>query len=282
MLEDIDTYQNLITEALYNKNRLSTIQVEELQQKKQDLYDDRQKIEKIKNELEKSFEKLKHSGELVANGQVLALEQAVRFTENILNSSIQIILNAGAFILSDFFAEAAALWKLSSSKFQKGREYIEKNGKLLNSFAEIKEPIVCKTVLEKLKSQKINTNVRGIRLNADSSFAQKIIDTPAFKNYIRKNRYKFSPNTKLQNDSLDLLNWKSLDEYLAIHKTDIVDIYIDFHETFTAKIIDTYDFNPGERNPLVIAGNILQEANKIENYFVIIDIVVPKETWENL
>lgn len=60
----------------------------------------------------------------------------------------------------------------------------------------------------------------------------------------------------------------------------MVDIYIDFYERFTAKIIDTYDFNEGEKYLLVQMGNALQKAGNIEPYFIIVDIIIPKEIWE--
>ena len=110
---------------------------------------------------------------------------------------------------------------------------------------------------------------------------KKIIDTPALKNYIKRNKHKFKPNTTLASTSLEFARIESPDIYVAIHKTDIENIYIDFYENFTATIIDTYDFNENEEYFLVKWGNQLQTQHKIEPYYLIIDISIPKTIWKN-
>ena len=67
--------------------------------------------------------------------------------------------------------------------------------------------------------------------------------------------------------------------YNAIHYADIIDIKIDKEGTFTAKIIDTYDFNPKEQNPLIKAAYHQQRNNRIEPYFIIIKIKISQKIW---
>lgn len=71
----------------------------------------------------------------------------------------------------------------------------------------------------------------------------------------------------------------NFDLYNAIHRADIVDIHVDLNGDFTAKVIDTYDFNPHSWNPAVMAAGHFQKERKIENYFVVVKIKIPRETW---
>ncbi len=179
--------------------------------------------------------------------------------------------------------EAANLWKLSTSKFNDNLDYVENNGKLLNSFIDIEEPSIRTAVKEKLESQGMSLKSRGVRFSYDSSLADALIKSNGLKKYIIENRDKFKPNTSLPKVSLGLFNvtFNDFDLFVGIHNTDIEDIYIDFYERFNAKVIDTYDFNAGEWLQLVQMGNILQNEEKIENYFIVVDIIIPKDIWEN-
>ena len=69
--------------------------------------------------------------------------------------------------------------------------------------------------------------------------------------------------------------------YNAIHYADIIDIKIDKEGTFTAKIVDTYDFNQNDKNPLVQAGYYQQRHKLIETYFVIVNISISQNIWKN-
>jgi len=184
---------------------------------------------------------------------------------------------------SEIFPEASNLWKLSNSKLNDNTEYIENNGKLLNSFIDVDEPSLRTKVKTKIESQHMSLKSRGVRFRYDSSLADSLIKSHGLKTYIRQNRDKFKPNTTLPDASLALFfpTFNDVNLYFGIHNTDIKDIYIDFYGRFTAKIVDTYDFNDKEYWPPVWQANVLQHANKIENYFVIVDIVIPKDIWEN-
>lgn len=174
---------------------------------------------------------------------------------------------------------SAALWKISSSKFEDGLDYIQQNGKIYNSLEEIKDKNTREFVRNKIKQQYQSKDSRGIIFNSNSEIANKLASSRALVKYISNNSKKFQPNTTLSNTSLefDILN---PDLYNALHRADIIDIKIDASGTFTAKIIDTYDFNPNSNNWLVKWARMYQENGEIENYYTVVNIKIPKKVWE--
>ena len=48
------------------------------------------------------------------------------------------------------------------------------------------------------------------------------------------------------------------------------------------KVYDTYDFNPNEDNPLVVAGRNKMLKEELKPFFTIHDIIIPKEKLKEL
>ncbi len=213
-----------------------------------------QEISKLEFELQKLRENLDNMGKIL------------------MDKSIEL---AGIFTSMQ---ESAALWKLSTSKFKEGLDYIDKNGKIFDKMDDIKNDKVRDFVKKKVEEQLRTKESRGVVFYSDSSLANKIVDSNAMKKYIADNKSKFKPDSTHANTSLDfgLLN---IDMYNALHKADIIDIKIEKDGTLTAKVIDTYDFNKNSQNPLVKAGGHYQENGKIENYYSITLIKIPQSVW---
>ncbi len=245
----------------------------------QELYDLTQKIESTINRIIHIKRSLKNFCELPTQlkyDKTLTLEEKEEKLK-LLQTDLDTLIQASSII----FQEASSLWKLSTLKFNDNLDYIENNGKLLNSFIDIEEPSIRTAVKEKLESQGMSLKSRGVRFSYDSSLASAIIHSQTLKNFINNNKYKFKPNTMLPKDYLEFTKEADPDLYFGINKCTMINIYIDFNERFTAKIIDTYDFNNNENKVLVEQANTLQREGKIETYFIIVDIVIPKDIWEN-
>ena len=71
--------------------------------------------------------------------------------------------------------ESADLWKLSSSKFKDGLEYIKNNRELLTNIDKIKDNKTKDFVKNKVKEQMKIDSSRGIVLNNNSSLAKKLL-----------------------------------------------------------------------------------------------------------
>ena len=184
-----------------------------------------------------------------------------------------------------YFKNASALWDISSSKFESklAQEYIKKNGRIIDKVSDLKDRNLEYFIRTKLSEQIGKSETRGIFFYTDSSLSTDIIKDDNFQNKIReivkenKNKLIF----KRIADDTSFGGFTSPDLRNALGNIDIIDIYIDNQYNLCALIIDTYDFNKKEDNPLVEKGRELQEKGKIENYYSIIPIKIPLEQWKN-
>ncbi len=182
-------------------------------------------------------------------------------------------------LFSSLMPISAILWKLATTKFQEGMDYINKNGIMYNTIDNIKDVTIKEFVKHKIEKQMQVRDSKGIVFNTDSEIANNIVDSIALRNYIKKYRNSFKPGAKLSITALDF-NLLNLDLYNSIHKADLIDIKIGNDMTFYAQVVDTYDFNKGSLNPLVKIARHYQDEDKIENYYIIVNIEIPKSEWE--
>ena len=94
--------------------------------------------------------------------------------------------------------------------------------------------------------------------------------------YLLKFRKYFKDN-KLPDGSISFNI--SIDEYFGFHNVDIFDITLENDNILQAKILDTYDFNKNDKNPLVKKAREYQIKGKIEPYYTIIDIKIKIPKW---
>lgn len=173
--------------------------------------------------------------------------------------------------------DAGAIWKLASSKFtdKEGLDYIKRNGYIVNKISDIHDSDLEKFIKNKLDTQNFKSkNVRGIMLNENSSLAYDFSHTKLFWDFLISNIETLEKNRKLQNTSLNFhaLN-SSVNAHLAVHRADIIDIYLDDNDIIHLKIVDTVDYNLGEKE--VEELRELQENGFLENYYVIVKIAIP-------
>ena len=230
------------------------------------------KIKIVKNEISENEDK-SFIESLLKDKEGYLSKKAALASKTIMDLTIPAFANR--------YPESAALWKLSSSKFTEGLECLDKNGILLSSIDEISDKKLKEFIHEKVKGQYNTADSRGIVFDKKSSLAIAIIFSVTMKDFLRKNKDKLKPNTILPNDTLEFSFKSDTDLFFAIHRADIIDIKIDKDVTFTAKIVDTYDFNPNDKNPLVQAGYYQQKHKLIEPYFVIVNISISQNIWKN-
>ena len=180
--------------------------------------------------------------------------------------------------------DAAALWDISSSKFQSksAQKYIMLNGQTVEKVSDLNDRHLEKFIRNKLEEQLQANESRGIFFDDDSSLSKEIIKDENFKNKIKEivNENKNKLIFKRIADDTSFGGFSSKDLRNALGNVDIIDIYIDNKYNLCALIIDTYDFNKNENNPLVQKGREYQESSEIENYYVIIPIKIPLKQWK--
>lgn len=192
----------------------------------------------------------------------------------------KLTVDAGVKIASPLARDAAALWQLASSKFTRGLDYIEKNGKIVEKVSDLKNHKLENFISTKLNSQLGVKNTRGVVFNVDSSISASIVNSKEFNEFMKTNIEKFIDkslsNKSIGDTSLSFKLANSLNNFGAIHNCDIIDMKV-VNGIFHAKVIDTVEYNPNEL--IVLFPRDLQEGGAIENYYVIIEISVPIEKW---
>lgn len=81
------------------------------------------------------------------------------------------------------------------------------------------------------------------------------------------------------NDSINLKgkNWGN-----AVGNADIRDMHINKNGDIEFYVTDVYDFNEGEKNPLVKIGRNRQDNGNITPYFYAYSVIISKEEKEQL
>ena len=171
---------------------------------------------------------------------------------------------------SDTAKDAAALWILASSKFKRGLDYIEKNGKMINKISDLPNENLQKNVRNKLEQQINKTEARGVYLNSNCSLSKSISSSLKFKRVINDNKEKLLNGETIAKIPTFLnSNWNN---FLSINGCDILNIRIE-NEILYATVLDTVDYNPNQW--WVKLPRDLQETGTIENYYVLVEIAEP-------
>ena len=182
------------------------------------------------------------------------------------------------------YPNAAALWNISSSKFtsKNGQKYIKENGTTISKVSDLNNKNLERFIRRKLKEQINTTESRGILFNTNSSLSKEIENDENFlsriQNYAKNNKNNLLFRRNSKNSTFG--GFKNPDLHYALGNVDVINIHLDDMDNLWMLIVDTYDFNKGEKNPLVIIGRKLQEKGLIENYYSIIPVKIPPEKWK--
>lgn len=173
----------------------------------------------------------------------------------------------------EYGPDAAAIWKLATSKFTEGLEYISENGYLVNKISDLNNKDLETFVRTKVKEQYKQNESRGIILRDDSTLAKSIMESAVIKNFINNNIFKIVKNNRLEDTSLKFDLKRGTNNYLSLNYVYIKNIYLDSNDILHMTIFDTVDYNYGEN--LVKIPRKIQEAGLLENYYIIINISIP-------
>ena len=187
------------------------------------------------------------------------------FNKNLLDVGINLV--GGPILKQD---DAVNFWNIASKGLtQKSNEdYIKRNGKIYNNIKDIANdfPQYTKQIKEKVKAQFNQDDVPGIVFHENSSVAQAISKSQELNDFIYKNANALKSGKNVTG-SLGFTSDSNL--HNAFGKVDILSAklkgkYID------VILLDTYDFNPNERNPLVEMGYSAQKAGLLNPYYTIV------------
>ena len=166
--------------------------------------------------------------------------------------------------------DAVNFWNIASQNLWKKQadDYIKGNGKFYNNMKDVINdfPQYKKQIQEKVKTQFKKDDVPGIVFHENSSVAKAIIKSEELNDFIYKNAAALKSGKEVTG-SLGFNSDANL--HNAFGKMDILSAklqgkYIEFI------LLDTYDFNPNETNPLVQMGYSTQKAGLLHPYFTIV------------
>ena len=176
--------------------------------------------------------------------------------------------------------DGAGFWHVSSNPDTRGKEYLKKeNAMVVESLNDLDSQKLKDFVSNKLKSQKMSQNTMGVTYDKNSSVASDIAASKEFQTLIHNNKNNLIDNRSIKDNYLAFGYRSSLNLYLAIKHSDIIDIHLDSNNTLHAKVIDTYDFNEGESNPIIAIPRVLQQNDIIIPHYSITEIEIPESIW---
>ena len=175
--------------------------------------------------------------------------------------------------------DAIALWHIASEKFEgkTAKEYIEKNGKIVDEISDLNNQELEHFIKAKLKKQIGKEETRGIIFHKNSSLSKAIKEDKNFQKILSKiineniNRLRLNYSVKTSIKEFESVNLKN-----AVGEADIINIRMDSFGNIYALLIDTYDFNADDDRLLVLKGRGYQEKGLIENYYYIVTIKMSK------
>lgn len=194
----------------------------------------------------------------------------------IVKHTTKTIANRGGRVLSAVLhsPEAYQLYKVGSPGYENNPNYIQKNGELHNSIKELKNTNLERDIKARVKAETGKEDCKVLSLRNDSSMAKKIESSQDFKNFLYNNPNLLKPNGSLQESKI---TFQKGDLYNSLHGAVIKDAKTDAQGNLTLTVQDLWNFNAGRTSVRGRAGEKLQNEGLLENYYIIIDIKIPKE-----
>lgn len=141
-------------------------------------------------------------------------------------------------------------------------------------------PKVRNIVKEKLIQQIGKDNAQGIFFNSTSTLAQGIGQSREFQEYIAEHIDKLNNGEIIESGSTYF--GSDLNLRLALGHADILFAQIHKEGYLSAIIMDTYDFNKSDPDWKVKIAYDVQDAGLLENYYLLILIIIPIQEIQGL
>ena len=168
--------------------------------------------------------------------------------------------------------DAVNFWNIASLNLWKkeAEDYINRNGKFYNNIGEIIKdfPQYKEQIKEKVKTQFKKDDVPAIVFHENSSVAKAISKSQELNDFIYKNVAALKSGKEVTG-SLGFTSDSNL--HSAFGKVDVLSAKLQgkFIEFI---LLDTYDFNPNEKNWKVQMGYSAQKARLLNPYFTIVKV----------
>ena len=172
--------------------------------------------------------------------------------------------------------DATEFWNASVKNLN--TDYIKNNSIIIDHPSNLPSKSLTKIVQNKLNSQNLDTNTKGVIFDENSPVSIAIGKSSSFQNFIHQN-YLLLINGNTVNGSIGFNPIIEPNLWAAVNKIDIVYAHIDENGNIISVLLDTYDFNKFDNRPIVVLGRNEQNSGKSIPYYTIINVKIPLEQW---
>ena len=283
-VNDLEKYTNQIDELeeIYNLNNLKAEDKNKIAQTRQKIKINKNEGQKIANEINVLKNEIDRSAKSENGKEKLNIIHKTYFTlktkaENYIvnNTPKHIVDNIGMLYSKAYnLSESFELYKIASKNYD-NEEYIEKNGIMYESISQLNNKDLENEIRNRVISESKKNDCKVLVLNENSSLASKIMSDNDFKMFLKNNIENIRKKETLPTQEII---FNSGDTYNSLHGAVIKNIKFDNEGNLTMRIEDYYNFNLGRKSVRGRLGERLQNERKLENYYIIINIKIPKES----
>ncbi len=190
-------------------------------------------------------------------------------------------------VMREYGVETAENLLMSKSECYMNTDYAKEN-LIFNNYKEVssdlrnyfKDKITRQLELNKVsfeEKEKILNSTKGIYINAQSDSPKRLskvlLKEPAFMKLLTSSIKKMKNGLIVEGS----LKFKDENFYNALGKADIKFMHINKQGNIDLLITDVYDFNPNSNSDLIKVGRKFQEQGKIIPYFIMYNVIIPKD-----
>ncbi len=171
--------------------------------------------------------------------------------------------------------EAYELFKIAV-KDKSSNSYIKNNGKLYKSIDDLNNKYDKRDIRERIAVESSISDCRVLVMDDKSSLSDKISKSYAIARFVRENYARLSNGQEIPSINITFENDDS-DLYSCFHSAGIKNCKMDKDGNIRLQVVDFYNFNAGRTSVKGRVGRKLQDMGDIDPYYIIVDVVIPKD-----
>ncbi len=187
--------------------------------------------------------------------------------------------------------QAYELFKIGVNADDYNKEYVKKNGVLLNKIENIGNLKLQYEIKDRILQENTDpTNIKVLVFKPNSSMSKTIKKSGTLKNFLKKNMNELSIYGRLDDQTIEFNGQNSqsyftkiLDEdlYASFHGAAVKNIHLDNDGNLHLRVEDFYNFNKNRFSLKGRIGRKLQEQGVLKPYYIICPVFISKEELQN-
>ena len=179
--------------------------------------------------------------------------------------------------IDDVGKEAAENLHMTKKDYYLNTDYAKEH-LIFKNYKEVNnelQPYLKKKISEQIGEDKLDST-KGIYINANSDsskkLAQTLINNEKFSKILKENMQKLQNRIPFNSS----ISFTDKNFHNALGNVDLLNIIKNKNGDIELLVADTYDFNKNDSNDLVRIGREKQEKGDIIPYFMIYNVIIPK------